>query len=138
NLAASYRRTWVNALGGEWRSDAQVGRTTRLSTELYQPLATNREFFVVPRAEFERRIVDVFDGARRVARYSLSSANATLEAGTDIRRFGEARVGLLAGSTRVGLDIGPDLLAPPFSRVRRGALTLRVDADHFDSANFPR
>jgi NTE family protein len=27
NLAASYRRTWVNELGAEWRTDLQVGQT---------------------------------------------------------------------------------------------------------------
>jgi NTE family protein len=138
NFAVSHRRTWLNSLGAEWRSDAQVGRTTRLATELYQPLGTEHGFFVVPRVELERRIVDVFDGSLRVARYSLRSGRLTLEAGTDVRRFGEVRVGLLTGSIKAGLDIGPEVLSPPSGRIRQGAVTLRADADHFDSANFPR
>src|SRR6478752_5041121 len=30
NLLGSYRMTWLNDLGGEFRTDAQVGRTNRL------------------------------------------------------------------------------------------------------------
>ena len=38
NAAVSYRRTWINALGGEWRTDLQIGQTSRFYSELYQPL----------------------------------------------------------------------------------------------------
>ncbi|MCU0973546.1 MAG: patatin-like phospholipase family protein, partial [Burkholderiales bacterium] len=38
NLLGSYRRTWLNSLGAEWRTDAQVGFTNRFVTEFYQPL----------------------------------------------------------------------------------------------------
>ena len=33
NLAASYRRTWVNSLGAEWRTDFQVGRDSHIISE---------------------------------------------------------------------------------------------------------
>src|SRR5690606_11732932 len=29
-LAAMYKRTWLNRLGGEWTTDFQIGQTTRL------------------------------------------------------------------------------------------------------------
>lgn len=35
NLNASYRRTWINSLGAEWRTDAQVGQTSRLVSAPY-------------------------------------------------------------------------------------------------------
>ena len=38
NLLISYRRTWLNSLGAEWRTDLQLGRTSSLVSELYQPL----------------------------------------------------------------------------------------------------
>ena len=28
NLLASYRKTWLNSLGAEWRTDVQFGRTS--------------------------------------------------------------------------------------------------------------
>ncbi len=35
NLNASYRRMWINSLGAEWRTDAQVGQTSRLVSAPY-------------------------------------------------------------------------------------------------------
>ncbi len=48
NLLGSYRMTWVNRLGGEWRVDAQVGRTSRLATSFYQPLQPGPGLFLAP------------------------------------------------------------------------------------------
>ena len=138
NAAASYRRTWINSLGAEWRSDLQAGRTSLIATEFYQPLTTSRSFFVVPRAELERNTVDVFDGASLVARYKLRTAHLSLEAGSDIPGFGEVRAGVLGGTLDSGLEIGPPSLAPPPGRIAQGAFTLRAIVDQLDSANFPR
>ena len=137
NLAASYRRTWLNRLGAEWRTDVQMGRTTLLATEFYQPLDTRRYFFVAPRLELERRAYDLFQGSDRIARYSLRTEQVALDIGTELTKYGEARVGVLAGSVGARLDTGPPALAPPPSR-REGAATLRVVYDQLDSANFPR
>ncbi len=38
NLLASYRKTWLNSLGAEWRTDVQFGNTRGLVSEFYQPL----------------------------------------------------------------------------------------------------
>ena len=137
NVAASYRRTWVNDLGAEWRSDVQIGHTGRLATEFYQPLRDRAALFVAPRAELERRSVDVFRGSQRLARYDIRTADAGLDVGSALGTYGEARIGVQAGSTHAALDTGPEALDPP-SRVRRGALTAKVIVDRLDSADFPR
>ena len=137
NVAASYRRTWLNSLGAEWRTDAQVGHTTRLATEFYQPLGTRHGFFVAPRAELERRGFDLFQGSQRIARYNVRTAQAALDIGTDLTKYGEARVGILSGSLSASLDTGPQALAPP-DHVSQGAATAQVVLDQLDSANFPR
>ncbi|MGE5170747.1 MAG: patatin-like phospholipase family protein [Rudaea sp.] len=137
NLAASYRRTWINSLGAEWRTDVQAGRTSRIATEFYQPLETRRYFFVAPRAEFERRAYDLFQGSERVARYNLATAQAALDLGTELTKYGEARLGILTGSVRARLDTGPPALEPPGAR-SQGAAELRLIYDQLDSANFPR
>jgi NTE family protein len=137
NLAASYRRTWVNSLGAEWRTDAQLGRTSRFATEFYQPLETRRYFFVAPRFEFERRAYDLFQGSERIARYNLGTTQVAIDIGTELTKYGEARLGVLAGSVRAHLDTGPPALEPPGARSQRAA-TLRLIYDQLDSANFPR
>ena len=137
NLAASYRRTWINRLGAEWRTDAQIGRTTRLATEFYQPLRARGDIFVAPHGEIERHTFDLFDGSQRIARYKIRSADAGVDLGADITKYGEARVGVLAGTLDAKLDTGPESFAPP-ARVTRGAITAQVLLDRLDSANFPR
>jgi len=137
NLAASYRRTWINDLGAEWRTDTQVGRTSRIATEFYQPLETHSYLFVAPRLEMERRTVDLFDGSDRIARYKVRTSDVAFDVGSDFTKYGEARVGILAGSLHAELDTGPETLAPP-GRVRRGAVTAQVIYDQLDNLNFPR
>ena len=136
NLAASYRRTWINDLGAEWRTDAQIGRATRLATELYQPLRPQHDFFVAPRGEIERRTFDVFEGSQRIARYNIRSAEAAIDVGADLGRYGEARIGVLSGALRATLETGPESLEPP-GRVQQGAVTARFVYDQLDNANFP-
>ncbi len=137
NIAASYRRTWVNRLGAEWRTDAQIGRTSRLATEFYQPLETRRFFFIAPRAEAERRTLDVFQGSQRVARFDIRTVNAGLDFGTELTKYGETRIGVVGGKLWAGLDTGPPELVPSGS-VRQGAVVARATFDQLDSANFPR
>lgn len=138
NFATSYRRTWINELGAEWRTDAQVGRTNRITTELYQPLQTRRFLFVAPRVGLERRAIELFDGSNRIARYDIRDAHAALDIGADLRSFGEVRAGVLTGSLKASLDTGPASLAPPSGRISQGALTAGAIVDQLDSANFPR
>ena len=138
NLAASYRRTWINSLGGEWRTDLQVGKNSFLATELYQPLLTGRYLFVAPRAIVERHTVDLFNGSQRIARYDLRSRSLGLDVGTDLTKYGEIRLGLVRGSIDARLDTGPVELAPPPDRIPLGAVTFRAVVDQVDNLNFPR
>jgi NTE family protein len=138
NLAASYRRTWINSLNAEWRVDAQMGRTSRLATEFYQPLDIRQFFFVAPRGEVERSTVDLFSGNQRVARYNLRTSDVGLDVGSEFTKYGEARLGLLTGRVDVDLDTGSPDLAPNPSRANQGAVTARLILDQLDSVNFPR
>ncbi|MGH8801171.1 MAG: BamA/TamA family outer membrane protein, partial [Casimicrobiaceae bacterium] len=137
NLAASYRRTWINSLGAEWRTDAQVGRTTRLETEFYQPLRSDGAFFIAPHAGVERRSADLFADSQQIARYNIRTTEAALDVGAVLGTFGEARLGVLTGTVDSTLDIGPPALAPE-GKATRGAATAQIVIDRLDSANFPR
>jgi NTE family protein len=138
SLIGSYRRTWVNALGGEWRTDVSIGQPSRLASEFYQPLDAQQRFFMAPRVELGQRTLDLFSGDQRVARYDLADAFVALDLGTAFTRYGEARVGLLFGTESVDLDTGPPELAPEPSRIKLGAATARIVFDQLDSTLFPR
>ncbi len=138
NAAASYRKTWINPLGAEWRTDLQVGNTSFANTEFYQPLFVSRSLFVAPRAEAGRRTMDVFQGLDRIARVNVRSRLVALDLGSEFTRFGELRVGAMAGSLDATQQTGPPGLVHPTGRISQGGYETRLIFDQLDSANFPR
>ena len=99
NLIGNHTRRWLNSYGGEWRNELQIGRTQRLSTELYQPLLANETLFVSAGAERERRIADVglqlADGttSRPLLQYAGVDTRVWLDLGAAFGRYGELRIG---------------------------------------------
>ncbi|MGZ5066419.1 MAG: patatin-like phospholipase family protein [Usitatibacter sp.] len=138
NAAANYRKTWINPLGAEWRTDLQLGNTNLVRTEFYQPLFVSRALFVAPRLEAQRRRQDVFQGDARIARFNVRSRLAGFDVGSELWRLAELRVGAVAGSLAASEETGPPELAPPAGRIGQGALTARLLYDQLDSVNFPR
>lgn len=139
NVMASHRRRWLNSLGAEWRTDAQVGRTNLLRSEFYQPLDERQKFFVAPRIELAHRPTYLYQGNRRLAEYDLQSARAQLDVGSQSTRFGELRAGVMTGTLNATLDTGLGVLpAARTGRVSQGAYTGRLFIDQLDSTTFPR
>lgn len=138
NVLASYRKTLLNPLGAEWRTDLQVGRTSSLRTEFYQPLNEVGDVFVAPRLGIERRTADVYQQNTRVATYDINSTLAGADLGVNFRRYGELRLGVAAGVLEPLLDTGPEFLTPGRSNIRQGAFTARLVLDQLDSVHFPR
>jgi NTE family protein len=138
NLLASYRKTWINSLGAEWRTDLQVGRTSRVLTEFYQPLNVRQYFFVAPYAEAERRELPIFNNDQRLAIFDLNYARVGLDVGSQFTRYGELRLGAVFGQVRATVDTGPSFLEPNPNKFDQGAFRGRLFFDQLDNANFPR
>jgi len=138
NLLVSHRRTWLNRLGGEWRTDLQFGRANRFATEFYQPVEPSQTFFVVPSASYQRRTVDIYQTDQRIARFDLHDARVAVEAGAQFTKYGELRLGIERLDTRSTLDTGPVFLNAAEDRNSYTSLTVRGLADQLDSVNFPR
>jgi NTE family protein len=138
DLLGSYRKTWLNERGAEWRVDVQLGHTNGLYSEFYQPFSAQSRFFVAPRLAIEQRSTDLYQQNDRIARYEVVSSLAGIDLGSQFSRYGELRLGLLGGTLEPSLDTGPQSLSPGESRVRQGAFTGRLILDQLDSANFPR
>jgi NTE family protein len=134
----AYRRTWIDALGAEWRTDLELGRQDRLANELYQPLDINRIFFIAPYAELDRNIDDVFAGREHVARYVVYEGLAGVDVGSRLGRAAELRTGVQIGRIQQRLDEGPESLAPGPDRVGVGAWHVRLRADEYDRLVAPR
>jgi NTE family protein len=137
-LLVRYRRPWVNSLGAEWLTDVEGGRVDRFFTEFYQPLLISRYLFVAPSIEVERRPLDLFIGNERIAEYEVQVTQAAFDLGSEVTKFGQARVGVLFGRAHANLETGPTSLLPPDSGATIGAIHTRIFTDQLNSVSFPR
>jgi NTE family protein len=138
NVLGSYRRTWINSLGAEWKNEVQMGQSTRLFSEFYQPLSVNRYLFVAPMVEYDQHYVQIFQGDTVLAKYNNHRTTAGLDLGSQITKYGEMRVGLVGGTQTFRLSSGPQELAPNEDRADIGAVRARLRIDQLDSIKFPR
>jgi len=138
DLLATYRKTWINSLGAEWRTDVQFGRTGVLHTEFYQPLNPEGWLFVAPRAGISHRSTYLYQGDERLASYDISSDVVGVDVGTLFRQYGTIRIGIEGGKVEPVLDTGPQSLSPGAESIAQGAYSARMIFDRLDNVNFPR
>ncbi|WP_455221593.1 BamA/TamA family outer membrane protein, partial [Kaarinaea lacus] len=137
NLAMSYRRTWINTLGAEWRTDAQIGYNSVLRTEFMQPLQVGDGAFVTPYFTAQRYFIQYYDEHIRVGDYRVQ----TLLTGVDIGvtgTIGELKIGPYIGIVKGTPDFGIlTSLIPPVDEDRTALLFTGI-IDQLDRAVFPR
>ncbi|PYT16319.1 MAG: esterase [Acidobacteria bacterium] len=134
-IRARYTRTRVDALGAEWRSDVKIGRDRRLTSEFHQPLDFSGVFFVAPSVSLFDQFVNLYDGDQWVAEYEPRGATVALDAGAELDRYGEVRLGVVRGRVRGAVAVGTGNL-PEFD-IATGGFTGRVVIDRLDSPYFP-
>jgi NTE family protein len=134
-LYGRHVRTWVNALGAEWRNEAQVGGQTLLSTSFFQPLDVAHRFFVEPKVLYSRSLEDLFFDDERVARYSYGDLGGTVDFGVNVGPYAQARVGYLYTHRDVAVDIGSPLM--PENEVVDAGILLSAAYDSRDTAFSP-
>jgi len=128
SLYGRHVRTWVNSLGAQWFNEVQLGGESLLLTGFNQPLSASRKFFIEPRIAFSRSLEDIFVDDERVARYEFKDLMGELDIGTNVGRYGQARVGYVYDRRNVNVDIGATIM-PETEPVDAG---IRVLAE-FDS-----
>lgn len=136
NVLATYRRTWLNRLGGEWLTQAQIGTNSYLLTEFYQPVDDRGRYFVAPYARISQDIRGLFDGDNRVADYEIEETRAGLDAGAVFGTWGEVRLGALWRRVDAKVDTGSPAL-PSVKETTAGPRAL-LYLDRLDNAWFPR
>lgn len=136
-LAASYRRTWLDDLGAEWRTDLQLGYDSMLSTELLQPLQVRDGAFVALSAGVGRRSLEIYRTDTRLGDVELERTWAQLDFGIS-GRVGEVRLGPFLSHVAAEPDLGVLNALVPSQHAQRGGLRLFGILDQLDSASFPR
>jgi NTE family protein len=130
--------TDLNALGGEFQLDLQVGEEPTVFAELYQPLGPASPWFIAPRVSTDRRSFDVISGDFRLAEYRVRTGELGLDFGRELGNWGEVRTGFLRASGSSQLRVGdPFGELPRRTDFERGELYARFGLDRLDSAYFP-
>lgn len=135
DLRAAYHRTWMNRLGGELLLGAQIGSTTGLGVEFYQPLEATQTYFVQPAALTERNLTAIYQDDLKFAEYDVRRRAAEIAAGVNIGRLGQARLGWLEQRLTANLETGLPFF--PTGRVDYGGLLFFLDLDQFNRLHFP-
>jgi NTE family protein len=110
SIYAKHTRTWLNAYGGEWRNELQLGGDNLFTTSLYQPLDIAHKFFVEPGLLWSRTWDYVYNDGERLARYRLGDAGGGIDVGVNFGSNAQARLGYLYTRRSVDLDTGSSLL----------------------------
>ena len=136
NVAARLTRTGINSHGAEWRTDLQIGTDPKFDTEFYQPFGKGSRFFVAPQISLEQSNINTFSGDTSFARYRVGEAEAALDFGRALGRWGEVRLGAFRGTGNARLKVGDPAL-PNFDFDAGGARAQFV-VDTFDDAQIPK
>ena len=135
-VKANLTRTNLDARGGEWRNDFQLGSRPSIRTELYQPFDFSGRFFLAPWLKTERRREPVYVDGRRTAFYKVDTTQAQVDLGSSYGRFGEVRFGVYQSRIHADVDTGAANL-PRFD-IDGGGYSLAASFDTRDRPSIPR
>ena len=136
-LRAGYQKTWLNALGGELLVVGELGSTTGVATELYQPLDAAQRWFTSARVGYRRERVDFFFNDQRFAEYRSARSTFDMALGLNFSLVGQVRAGWRAARVRNDLETGIDVFANAPNPSTSG-WQLTLDLDQNDGVYFPR
>jgi NTE family protein len=135
SVRAAYHRKWINSLGAEWLSGAQVGDRASIFTEFYQPLEARQRFFVEPGAALIRDRVQVYEDDNRLAEYIVREKRAFLNLGANVGVLGAVRFGRLYRKLDTQVETGSPSL-PTGKKTLKG-WNASVDFDQTDRVFYP-
>ena len=134
---ANYEMRWLNSLGGELRTTAQVGTPNIFNASFYQPLDLTQRFFVSPTVLFQQDLPYVYDNGQARVQLDTRRAEGHLDAGTVLGNWGELRVGLMRGSVNVGTKVGDPSITAVNGKYATGGVLARFVVDNLDRRVFP-
>jgi NTE family protein len=141
DAAIRYVMSEITRTGGEWVSDAQIGQTSLLSTEVFLPLSQFSGWFVMPHAAVEARNLPFLIGQTERAQYRVDTFDYGLDFGKQFGNWGEIRTGVYREEGHSRLTIGdpddPELPFPAFQIFGSRTYFARFTYDTLDDINFP-
>jgi len=135
NALVQYRKTWLNKLGGEWLTEAQVGQNTHLYTEFYQPVNERGVWFVAPYGLVGQSTRGVFQGDQKIAEYLVGLGQGGIDGGLVLGTLGEWRFGPVWTYVNARVDTGSPVL-PSVKQTTAGLRSI-LYLDALDRPWFP-
>ena len=134
-LATAFRTKNPFFKEGYMETQIEIGQTPTFSTELYQPLAKESQWFFNPKLQYARSPIFIRDGETQIAEYLRSTSVASLGFGRRISNLGEATVFINKGVGDIERLIG-DTELPEFDYdISEIGASLSLDTQ--DKPDFP-
>jgi NTE family protein len=141
DAAMRYVMSEITRTGGEWVTDAQIGQTSLLSTEVFLPFSHFSGWFVMPHTAVEAHNLPYLIGQTERAQYRVDTFDYGLDFGKQFSNWGEIRTGVYREEDRSRLTIGdpedPQLPFPPHQSFGSRTYFARFTYDTLDDINFP-
>ncbi len=136
HLLARHQMLPVNRRGGEWQTAIQVGTSSFLSSEFYQPLDAGMKWFVDPSVTFRRELFEFWQNGQPLAEYLFSTSGIGLAAGRVLGNWGELRLNAYSSKVRAEPRIGDPIFQAEDEQ--RAGLDLKFRIDTLDQVVFAR
>jgi len=131
NVLVQYRKTWLNSLGAEWLTEAQIGQDTHLLTEWYQPLNDKGVWFGALYGVVGQTTRGIFNNnvsnPEQIADYLIGSARAGVDLGATLGTWGALRVGPQWTQVHARVDVGDPILPSVSELTAGGRVSLNID-----------
>ena len=138
SLKVGYTMFGLNELGGEWKSDFEIGRYEKAYTELFQPLDTMQRYYIKPSLVYES-VTDVLDtkdlGVQDIGNQEIFSSRTggSLAFGAHVTTDYEFEIGASLFQDKVEFDI-----ANFSDRYDSRPIYALIKVDNLDNVNFPK
>ncbi|HVS76226.1 MAG TPA: patatin-like phospholipase family protein [Steroidobacteraceae bacterium] len=141
DAAMRYVMSEITRAGGEWVTDAEIGQTSLLATEVFLPLSPFSGWFVMPHTMVAARNLPFLIGQSERAQYRVHTFDYGLDAGRQFGNWGEIRAGVYREEGHSRLTIGDpgdaQLPFPAYQTFGSRTYFARLSYDTLDDINFP-
>ncbi len=135
SLAFNYRWNDLDSYGAFLDTQLEIGHSSRVFAEFYQPLGEGSPFFVAPEGELVRTEIFLRDNGETIAEFGRRQGSIGLKAGYELGRSGEALLGYTWGRGDFERKIGDPTV--PELDYDVGEVYSSVELDTLDTPDFP-
>ncbi|MBL8258682.1 MAG: patatin-like phospholipase family protein [Candidatus Competibacteraceae bacterium] len=136
SVGGAYTMSALNPLGAQWRNFLQLGGNIALTSDFYQPLSEEQNYYVNPYFKYEQYNLDLSNETFAISTgFRVYRSEIGLEVGRNLDHWGRLAFGLYRGAGRNDFRLGqPSAYEGAFNT---GGYSLRWTVDTLDNLSFP-